>query len=493
MAERGTAGRLPRSAGGVELAVYQSFIGLEIHIRLLTETKVFCGCKAQFGDEPNTNICPVCMGYPGALPALNEEAVEMAYLVARALNCSPAEYTFFDRKNYFYPDMPKNYQISQFHSPVGTDGYLEVSLGGAVKRVGIHDVHLEEDAGKMIHEGAFTYLDYNRAGTSLLEIVTDPDMETGEEAEEFIREFRRIVRYLGVCDGNMEEGSLKCDANVSVNLQGKGLGVKTEVKNLNSSRFVKKALNHEISRQKRILDRGGQIVQETRLYNSDKGVTESMRSKENAQDYRYFPEPDLPPFRPDGAFFDKIESRLIELPHLRQERFVSQYGLPEEHAAFLCEELETADFFEETVKAGGVPKTAAAWLGADIRKICNRDGISIGRSMLSPKRFAGFTLLVTEGKINSKIGKQMVELLFSEDKDPEALMREHGWEQIQDSGELEKLVDTVLSNQAGAVEQILNGEMKPLGFLIGQVMKVSAGKADPKLAREIIRKKLNIS
>ncbi len=484
---------MSRRSAGVELTVYQTFIGLEIHIRLLTRTKVFCGCKAQFGDKPNTNICPVCMGYPGALPALNEEAMVMAYLVARALHCSPAEHTFFDRKNYFYPDMPKNYQISQFHSPVGTEGFLELSLGGVKKRVGIHDVHLEEDAGKMVHEGAYSYLDYNRAGTSLLEIVTDPDMESGEDAEEFIREFRRIVRYLGVCDGNMEEGSLKCDANVSINPRGKGLGVKTEVKNLNSSRFVKKALNYEIGRQKRLLDQGEAIVQETRLWNTDAGSTESMRSKENAQDYRYFPEPDLPPFRPDKAFFEKVESRLVELPHLRRERLMSQYGLPEEHVSFICEELETADFFEEAVNNGGDPKTAAAWLGADIQKICNRGGIQITGSRLTPRRFAEFTMLLAEGKINSKIGKQMIELLFSEDKDPVTLMREHGWEQIQDSGELEKIVDTVLSNQAKAVEQIVNGDLKPLGFLVGRVMKISAGKADPRLAREILGKKLNIS
>ncbi len=474
-------------------SMYQSFIGLEIHIRLLTKTKVFCGCRAQYGDEPNTNICPVCMGYPGALPALNREAMEMAYLVATTLHCDLAEYTFFDRKNYFYPDMPKNYQISQFHAPLGKNGYLECSLGGTVKRIGIHDVHLEEDAGKMIHQGAFSYLDYNRAGTSLLEIVTEPDMETGEEAEEFIQEFRRIVRYLGVCNGNMEEGSLKCDANVSINLKGKGLGVKTEVKNLNSSRFVKKALNHEIGRQQRVLEEGGVIVQETRLWNTDKGLTETMRTKENAQDYRYFPEPDLPPFRADNQFMSTIRARLVELPQERRKRFIDSYGLPEEHVSFLIEDFETGTFFEASVKEGAEPKTAAAWMGADVQKICNRDGISISDSKLSPGRYAAFTCLLAEGKINSKIGKQMIELLFIKDKNPEELMREKGWEQIQDSGELEKMVEAVLSEQPKAVEQIQNGEMKPVGFLVGQVMKKSAGKADPKLVQEIIRKKLNIA
>lgn len=475
------------------MSMYQSFIGLEIHIRLLTATKVFCGCKVRFGDEPNTNICPVCMGYPGALPALNGEAMEMAYLVSRALNCTLAEYTYFDRKNYFYPDMPKNYQITQFHAPVGTAGYVELTLGGKKKRIGIHDVHLEEDAGKMVHEGSTTYLDYNRAGTSLLEIVTEPDMTTGEEAEEFIQEFRKIVRYLGVCDGNMEEGSLKCDANISVNVRGKGLGVKTEVKNLNSSRFVKKALHYEIKRQRRLLEGGGVIIQETRLWDMDSGTTETMRTKENAQDYRYFPEPDLPPFRADKDFFTKVETRLVELPYERRERFISEYKLPEDHASFLCEELETADFYESAVREGADPKTAAAWLGADVQKICNRDGLTIADSHLSPKRFADFTRFLFEGRINSKIGKQMIELLFSEDKNPEEIIKERGWEQIQDIEQLEIMIDDVLSEQRQAVEQIKGGDQKPLGFLVGQVMKISSGKADPRLAREIIQKKLNIT
>jgi len=484
---------MPGIPRGLGVAVYQSFIGLEIHIRLLTKSKVFCGCKVQFGDEPNTNICPVCMGYPGALPALNLEAIEMAYLVARSLNCTLSEHTSFDRKNYFYPDMPKNYQISQFHSPVGRDGCLELILGGEKKRIGIHDVHLEEDAGKMIHRGNYSYLDYNRAGTSLLEIVTEPDMETGEEAEEFIREFRRIVQYLGVCDGNMEEGSLKCDANVSINLRGKGLGIKTEVKNLNSSRFVKKALSYEIGRQKKVTEQGEAVTQETRLWNMDKGITEPMRSKESAHDYRYFPEPDLPPFRPDEAFLNCIDDRLVELPFRRKARFVESFGIPENHAIFLTEERESADFFETTVQDGGDAATAAAWLGSDVQRICNRDGITVGESVLTPKRFADFTQLIRTGKINSKIGKEMIELLFTEDKDPKGLLKEYGWEQIQDTGEVESMVDSVLAEQPKAAEQIKSGDLKPIGFLVGQVMKISGGKADPRLTQEIIRKKLNVS
>ncbi len=470
---------------------YQSFIGLEIHIRLLTRTKAFCGCRTAFGDEPNTHVCPVCLGYPGVLPALNEEAVEMGYLVARALHCTLASETFFDRKNYFYPDMPKNYQISQFLAPIGRGGYLELALGDTRKRIGIHDVHLEEDAGKMIHRGGSSYLDYNRAGTSLLEIVTEPDLETGEEAEQFIQEFRSLVRYLGVCDGNMEEGSLKCDANVSINVRGSGLGIKTEVKNLNSSKFVKKALSYEINRQQKVLESGGLIVQETRGWDEGKNATESMRTKESAHDYRYFPEPDLPLFRTDGEFLKRVESRLVELPHLRRERFVTEYSLPEEHAAFLCDEKETADFFEEAVRMGADPGTASAWLGADIRRILKRDGLTLEESPLTPTRLAELSGLLDADRINSKIAKQVVELIFSEDSGPEEIVRERGWEQIRDTGAVEKLVDTVISEQPKAAEQIEAGDLKPVGFLVGQVMKMSAGQADPQLAKELILQKLN--
>ena len=473
------------------MSEYQSFIGLEIHIRLLTRTKAFCGCRTAFGEEPNTRVCPVCLGYPGVLPALNGEAVEMGYLVARALNCTLAGETYFDRKNYFYPDMPKNYQISQFHEPIGRDGYLELPLGEMRKRIGIHDVHLEEDAGKMIHRGGTSYLDYNRAGTSLLEIVTEPDLETGEEAEEFLREFRSIVRYLGVCDGNMEEGSLKCDANVSINLRGSGLGVKTEVKNLNSSKFVKKALSYEISRQKKVLGSGGLIVQETRLWDEEKNATESMRSKESAHDYRYFPEPDLPLFRTDGEFLKRVESRLVELPHLRRERFVREYSLPEEHAAFLCDEKETADFFEETVRMGADPATASAWLGADIQRILKRDDLSLEESPMSPGRLAELSRLLESNRINSKIAKQVVELVFTEDEGPEEIVRQKGWEQIRDTSAIEKFVDTVISEQPKAAGQIESGDLKAVGFLVGQVMKMSAGQADPRLAKELILRKLD--
>ncbi len=470
--------------------MYTSFIGLEIHIRLLTNTKVFCSCKTSFGEEPNTNVCPVCMGYPGVLPALNRESMKMAYLVARTLNCTLSEQTHFERKNYFYPDMPKNYQISQYATPVGTNGYIDVETGGEKKRIRIHDVHLEEDAGKMVHSGGATYCDYNRAGTSLLEIVTEPDLVTGEDAEEFIQEFRRVVRYLGVCDGNMEEGSLKCDANVSVNEDGRGLGKKVELKNLNSSRFVKKGLNYEIERQIEVLEEGGELFQETRLWDEKSGTTTVMRTKESAHDYRYFPEPDLPPFKADGQFLKEVERSLIELPLEKRQRFASQYELPDNQVRFLCEEKPIADFFERTVSLGADPEQAAVWLSGDIQKILNREGRELGESPFSPKRLTGLITMVKEGKISGRIAKDVVERIYSEDKDPELIVEEQGWEQIDDTSAVEAMVDQVIAEQQKAVTQIKEGDQKPIGFLVGQVMKLSSGKADPKLVQKLLREKL---
>jgi aspartyl-tRNA(Asn)/glutamyl-tRNA(Gln) amidotransferase subunit B len=470
--------------------MYTSFIGLEIHIRLLTNTKVFCSCKTAFGEEPNTNVCPVCMGYPGALPALNRESMKMAYLVARTLNCTLADQTHFERKNYFYPDMPKNYQISQYATPVGTDGYIDLETAGEQKRVRIHDVHLEEDAGKMVHSGSTTYCDYNRAGTSLLEIVTEPDLTTGEDAEQFIQEFRRVVRYLGVCDGNMEEGSLKCDANVSVNEEGRGLGKKVELKNLNSSRFVKKGLNYEIERQIEVLEDRGELFQETRLWDEKSGTTTVMRTKESAHDYRYFPEPDLPPFRADGAFLKEVEMGLVELPPEKRRRFASRYKLADNRVEFLCDEKPVADFFEQAVSLGADPEQAAVWLSGDMRKILNREGCELTSSPFTPQRLTGIISLVKEGKISGRIAKDVVERIYSEDKDPKLIVEEQGWEQIADTSKVETMVDQVIAEQQKAVAQIQEGDQKPIGFLVGQVMKLSAGKADPKLVQKLLRQKL---
>ncbi|MDR2631695.1 MAG: Asp-tRNA(Asn)/Glu-tRNA(Gln) amidotransferase subunit GatB [Spirochaetaceae bacterium] len=490
--------------------MYQSFIGLEVHIHLLTKTKVFCGCRSAFGDEPNTNVCPVCMGYPGVLPALNIEAMRMGCMVARALNCRIPPRTWFERKQYFYPDMPKNYQISQFASPLGQEGYLDLEdrgirgggRGESPKRVRIKECHLEEDAGKMIHTGTVSLLDYNRAGVSLLEIVTEPDMETGEDAEIFIQQLRRMVRYLGVCDGNMEEGSLRADANVSINLPGKGLGRKVEIKNLNSSRFVRLALNHEIVRQGERLDAGKTVVQETRLWNENRDQTEPMRTKENAQDYRYFPEPDLPVFEPDKAFLASVEAALVELPVPRMRRFETDFGLSPEQADLICDEKAQADYFEATVTAAvqrGMEKRDAAarlcnWLLTDIKHLLSREGLSprdLPSFTLGPGRLAALAALVARGEVSLKNAREAAEAVLAEDKDPEIIIRERGWERIADPEKIAQTVNSVYTAEAAVFEEVRSahtgGNTKRANtltaYLVGKVLSASGGRADPGIVR----------
>ena len=467
--------------------MYQSFIGLEIHIQLLTKSKVFCGCANRYGDPPNTNVCPVCLGYPGTLPALNEEAMKLSYIVARALHCELSAQAIFDRKNYFYPDIPKNYQISQIVSPLGRNGYIEIAYNGKKKRVRIHELHLEEDAGKMIHAGDMSLLDYNRAGVSLLEIVTEPDMEAGEEAEILLQNFRRMVRYLGVCDGNMEESSMRCDGNVSVNIAGAGLGRKVEIKNLNSSRFVKLALNYEIERQKEVLDSGGKIIQETRLWNENRDLTEPMRTKESAY---HFPDPDLEPFVPSPEFLAEVDSRLVELPEARKERFRKDYGLNEAAAEFLVNEKTTADFYEEAVQAGAAPEAAANWLQYDVQKILNRDNRELADCPLTAKRLAELLGLLAGGRIHGKIAKQLLEAVFAEDKDPALIIKEKGWESMDDSSELGAIVDKTLAENAKALAAVKAGDPKPMGFLVGQIMKATGGRAQPQLVQKLLKEKI---
>ncbi|UCF97929.1 MAG: Asp-tRNA(Asn)/Glu-tRNA(Gln) amidotransferase subunit GatB [Spirochaetaceae bacterium] len=473
--------------------MYQSYVGLEIHIQLSTESKVFCTCRAAFGEEPNSNICPVCMGYPGVLPALNEEAVRQAYLVCRALDCRVNQQGIFERKNYFYPDMPKNYQISQFAAPFGVEGHLDLEYRKRKRRVRIKEVHLEEDAGKMIHVGELSLLDYNRAGTPLLEIVTMPDLEVGEEAELFLQAFRRLVRYLGVCDGNMEEGSLRCDANVSVNLEGQGLGAKVEIKNLNSFKFVRKALNFEIERQQEILERGGSVAQETRLWNENRDVTEGMRTKESAFDYRYFPEPDLPAFHPDDKFLESVETALVELPQARKARLLEQYGIAESQADFICGEKSTADYYERTVNLGADPQAAALWLAADVQKILKRSGRSLTDCALSPERFAELLRLLAARRIHGKIAKQVLEVIFEEDRDPVRIIKDRGWEQMTDPEELTPIIDDILDENSKAVEQIRRGDSRPMAFLVGQIMKKTSGRAEPGLVKELLNARFELA
>ncbi|MDR1301267.1 MAG: Asp-tRNA(Asn)/Glu-tRNA(Gln) amidotransferase subunit GatB [Treponema sp.] len=480
--------------------MYQSFIGLEVHIHLLTKTKVFCACRSAFGDEPNTNVCPVCMGYPGVLPSLNIEAMRMGCTVARALNCRIPEKTWFERKQYFYPDMPKNYQISQFGSPLGQEGYVVLEGRSINKRVRIKECHLEEDAGKMIHTGTVSLLDYNRAGVSLLEIVTEPDMETGEEAELFIQQLRRTVRYLGVCDGNMEEGSLRADANVSINLPGKGLGKKVEIKNLNSSRFVRLGLNYEIKRQGNLLDQAKTVTQETRLWNENRDQTEPMRTKENAQDYRYFPEPDLPVFTPDQAFLASVEAALVELPASRMRRLEQDYGLSREQAELICDEKALADYFEAAAaaaKAQGLDTRDGAgrianWVLTDIKHILGREGMalsSIGSFRLKPQWLATLVVMVARGQVSMKNGKQAMERVIAEDREPEALIREAGWEQLSDPVQIGKVVEAVYSAEAAVFVQAraarAEGNQKRqrslTAYLVGRVLEQTDGRADPKI------------
>lgn len=470
--------------------MYQSFVGLEIHIHLAANTKVFCRCRAEFGSEPNTNICPVCMGYPGVLPVLNEEAIRLAYVVARALNCELSPRSVFERKNYFYSDMPKNYQISQFEHPVGKNGFIDIPLPSGVKRVRIHDVHLEEDAGKMIHAGDITLCDYNRAGYPLLEIVTEPDLVTGEDAEVFMNNFQRVIRYLGVSDGNMEEGSMRCDANSSINLPGAGLGRKVEIKNLNSPRFVKKSLNYEISRQAEVLNGGGIVIQETRLWNENRDVTESMRTKESSHDYRYFPEPDLPPFIPSEAFLRGVEAAQVELPLARRARLIAEYKLTEEQADFLYDTKEVADWYEKVVSLGADAVQAALWLSGDVQKKLNKNNMTLFTSPLSAERLASLLKLLDSGRIHGKIAKQVLDVIFEENKDPEAIITEKNWEQLTTAAQVQPFIDQVFAAHPNVVAAVKAGEDRQKGFLMGQIMAASGGRAQPQLLNELLAKSL---
>jgi aspartyl-tRNA(Asn)/glutamyl-tRNA(Gln) amidotransferase subunit B len=472
------------------MGMIDTFIGLEVHIHLLTKSKVFCSCPSEFGALPNTHVCPVCLGYPGALPMLNRQSLLYSYMVGTALECRLSNKTVFERKNYFYPDMSKNYQISQYADPIGSDGWFEFETGGKIRRVRIHDIHLEEDAGKMIHEGDRTLIDYNRAGSSLLEIVTQPDFSSGEEAEDFLQSFRRMVRYLGVCSGNMEEGSLRCDANISVNRTGKGLGTKVEIKNLNSSRHVRKALHYEQRRQMRALKTGTEIIQETRLWDEQKQKTLSMRTKEAAHDYRYFPEPDIPPFTPDEQFFGEVEASMSELPLKRKLRLLRQYGLTEELAGYVCEERDRADFFEKTVVDEAVSASQCAkWMKTEVAKQLGRRDMELTASPLSVERFQQLLGALEAGEIHAQAAREVLEAVFDEHEDPQTIITNRGLTETRmDDGQLSRLVQSVLDAQPQAVGQFAAGDKKVIGFLIGQVMKQTSSPADPKRVRTLLER-----
>ena len=475
---------------------YEAVIGLEIHAQLLTESKIFCGCSTRFGAEPNENTCPVCTGMPGVLPVLNRRVVELAVRTALALNGEIPRRSVFARKNYFYPDLPKGYQISQFEAPLSLGGYVEIEGAGGTRRVRLTRIHVEEDAGKLVYEGTMDkadagYVDLNRTGVPLIEIVTEPDIRSPEEAAAFLRKLRSIVRYLGVCDGNMEQGSLRCDANVSVRPVGsEGLGVKTELKNMNSFRFVQHALEYEIQRQIAMLEDGEEIIQETRLWDASKNATLSMRSKEEAHDYRYFPDPDLVPVEIDPAWVEDVRRGLPELPDEKENRFVEVYELPREDARTLTATAELADYFEKVVSLFPQARKVGNWILTGLLRELNRDDREIDECAVKPEHLAGMLAMIEDGGISGKIGKQVLEEMYRTGKGPEAIVKEKGWIQIQDTSELTGIIDQVLASHPEEVDKYRAGKEKVFGFFVGQVMKATRGQANPKLVNDLLRKKL---
>jgi aspartyl-tRNA(Asn)/glutamyl-tRNA(Gln) amidotransferase subunit B len=475
---------------------YEPVIGLEIHAQLQTRTKIFCGCSTAFGAPPNSQVCPVCLGMPGALPVLNRAAVDYAIKAALALGCDIQQLSIFARKNYFYPDLPKGYQISQYERPLAVGGRLDISVGGHTKRIGLTRIHMEEDAGKSLHDGfpdsdRRTYIDYNRSGVPLIEIVTEPDMRSAVEAAEFFERLRDILVWLGVNDGNMEEGSLRCDANVSVRPAGEQrFGTKAEVKNLNSFRYLEKALEYEIDRQTHLIESGGRVVQETRLWDSAAGRTLSMRSKEEAHDYRYFPEPDLPPLVVDDARIAMVREQMPELPEARRQRFVAAYGLPPYDAGVLTASSALGDYFERVAAASGNPKAASNWVMGELLRSMKEKGVSIEHVPLTPDALAGLIGLVENGTISSSIAKDVFTKMYDTGRSAEAIVAAEGLAQNSDEGALLAIVREVIARHPDAAAQFRAGKSQTFGFLVGQVMKGSGGKANPKLANDLLRREL---
>jgi aspartyl-tRNA(Asn)/glutamyl-tRNA(Gln) amidotransferase subunit B len=478
------------------IAKYEPVIGLEVHVQLGTRTKIFCGCPTSFGAPPNTNVCPVCLGLPGALPVLTKDAVELAIKAAIALNCQVRPLSRFARKNYFYPDLPKGYQISQYDEPVAEHGYVDIQVDGQDKRIGVTRVHMEDDAGKSIHDGfkdsdRNSYVDLNRCGTPLIEIVSEPDMRSSDEAYAYLTELKQVLQFVQVSTCDMEKGHLRCDANVSVRLRGaEKFGTKAEVKNLNSFRFLKMALDYEIARQVAVLESGGRIPQETRLYNVETGQTVGMRSKEQAHDYRYFPEPDLVPLRVSEKWLNSIKADMPELPARKRVRFVADYGLRDYDAQVLTSTRDIAEYYEEAAKVSGDPKTAANWVMGELAGALKAAGKEITESPVPAKSLGELVALIAKGDLSGKLAKEIFPKMFESGEAPSVIVDREGLRQIKDTGALQKIVDDVIAANPKQVEQYRGGKTAVIGFLVGQVMKASRGQADPAAVNELLKSTL---
>ncbi len=476
---------------------YEAVIGLEVHTELQTKTKIFCNCRTSFGADPNTNVCPVCLGLPGVLPVLNKKVLEFAVRAGLALNCEISRFSKFDRKNYYYPDLPKNFQTSQFDLPICEHGYLDVEVNGEKRRIRITRAHMEEDAGKLVHHGTsitdsdYSLVDYNRTGTPLLEIVSEPDMRSAKEAVAYMEKMRAILQYVGISDCRMEEGSLRCDANVSVRPVGqKELGTKTEIKNINSFKGVERAIEYEAMRQAQLLEEGGKVIQETRTWDEKEGVTKSMRTKEEANDYRYFPEPDLVPFTVSDEYIENIRKSLPELPDARKERYMKEFGLSSEDAVFMTNDKATADYFEKAVAEGADPKAAVNWLMGEFAGQLSKDGIEMDKAPVSASDLAGLLKLIAEGTISGKIAKKVFAIMWKDGGSAADIVKEQGLVQISDTNELQALVEKVVSENPKAIEDFKAGKKKAVGALVGQIMKATKGKANPRVINELLNKKL---
>ena len=472
---------------------YEVVVGVEVHAQLRTASKMFCGCATVFGASPNSQTCPVCLGLPGSLPVINRTAVEMAVRAGLALHCTIGANNRFARKNYFYPDLPKGYQISQYESPICEHGWIDIAVGGGNKRVRIRRAHLEEDAGKNVHESGASgsVVDLNRAGTPLLEIVTEPDMRSADEVVAYLKSLRDVLMYLDVCDGNMEEGSFRCEPNLSLRPVGREeFGTKVELKNINSFKYVKDAMEYEIKRQTKLLNEGGTIRQETRLWNIDRGETAVMRSKEEAHDYRYFPDPDLVPLKLEAEWVEGFRASLPELPGARSARFMSEYGLPEYDAGLLTASKGLADYYERCVTLFNQPKTVSNWVMGELTRELNNSGTEVSASPVPPERLVGLLQLVDKGTVSLKAAREIFPDLYAGGKTAEQIVQEKGLTQVSDEGALETIIDEVLAKSPTQVAQFKEGKQQVLGFLVGQVMKASGGKANPGKVNELLKKKL---